>query len=89
MRLLDRIAAEGVRFPTSLLLMRKVIFTLDGVLTDIAGDEVRIDAIIAGEFVSRWMRHFGSLPPPFSLADYLAMQRSAFFYATGLWAWAS
>jgi ubiquinone biosynthesis protein len=87
MRLLDRIAAEGVRLPTSLLLMRKVIFTLDGVLADIAGGEIRIDAIIAGEFVSRWLKQFGRFPAPFSLADYLAMQRSAFLYATGLWSW--
>ena len=38
MRLLDRIGMEGVRFPAALVLLRKVMFTLDGVLNDIAGE---------------------------------------------------
>jgi ubiquinone biosynthesis protein len=87
MRLLDAIGLEGVRFPGSLVLIRKVLFTLDGVLRDVAGDEIRMDAIIARDFVARWFRQFGSLPAPFGFTDYLAMQRSAFRYVTGLWAW--
>jgi len=85
MRLLDHIGLEGVRFPGSLVLIRKVMFTLDGVLRDIAGDDVRIDNIVTREFVSRWIRGLGSLPPPLGLADLFAMNRSAFYYATGLW----
>lgn len=85
MRLLEKIGIEGVRFPGSLVLIRKVMFTLDGVLRDVAGDEVRIDTIVAGEFISRWVKHAGSLPAPFSLADYFAVQRSALYYASGLW----
>jgi hypothetical protein len=88
MRLLDRIGIEGVRFPAALVLIRKVIFTLDGVLRDVAGEGVRIDTVVAREFMIRWMRQFGALPSPFGLADLLAVQRSFFCYATGLWAWA-
>jgi ubiquinone biosynthesis protein len=87
MRLLDRIGVEGVRFPGALVLMRKVIFTLDGVLRDVAGRQVRLDSIITREFLARWIRQYGTLPDPFRLTDLLAVQRSVLRYATGLWAW--
>jgi len=86
MRLLELVGIEGVRFPGSFVLIRKVIFTLEGVLADLAGDAIRIDTVVAREFVTRWIRQFGSLPAPLEMKDYLAMQRSAIFYATGLWA---
>jgi predicted unusual protein kinase regulating ubiquinone biosynthesis (AarF/ABC1/UbiB family) len=89
MRLLDQIGMEGVRFPASLVLIRKVLFTLDGVLNDIAGNDVRMDTVIGREFVGRWFRQIGWLPAPFRLSDYLAAQRSALYYVTGLWAWPS
>jgi ubiquinone biosynthesis protein len=84
MRLLDAIGLEGVRFPAAMVLMRKVLFTLDGVLRDVAGD-VRIDTVIAREFLSRWIRQFGAPPPPLRLEDYAALHWSAVQYATGLW----
>jgi ubiquinone biosynthesis protein len=87
MRLLDRVGMEGVRFPVELVLIRKVLFTLDGVLRDIAGDDIRLDGIIAREFLSRLIVTRGSLPPPFKFEDYLAVQRSMLRYVTGLWAW--
>ena len=86
MELLDQIGLEGVRFPASLVLIRKVMFTLDGVLHDITGGEVRMDTIVAREFVSRWMRRFGSVPSPLSLADYREAQKSALRYVSGMWA---
>jgi ubiquinone biosynthesis protein len=89
MRLLDQIGLKGVRFPGSLVLIRKVLFTLDGVLHDIAGDQVRMETVISSEFVSRLLAGKGKLPPPFKLADYLDAQRSALLYASGLWSWPS
>src|SRR5581483_8557545 len=50
MMLLDEIALAGVHFPPQLFLFRKVLFTLDGVLHDVAGHEVRIDEVIIREF---------------------------------------
>lgn len=88
MRLLDHIGLEGVRFPASLVLIRKVLFTLDGVLRDVAGEDVRLDAVIAREFIARCLRQPGRLPAPFTLGDLLAVEKSALFYATGLWSWA-
>ncbi len=87
MRLLDRIGLEGVRFPSSLVLIRKVLFTLDGVLRDVAGEDVRLDAVIARDFVSRWIKRFGVVPAPLRPRDLFAIQRSALYYATGLWSW--
>jgi ubiquinone biosynthesis protein len=87
MRLLDRIGLEGVRFPGSLVLIRKVLFTLDGVLRDVAGQDVRLDAVVAREFFARWFKQFGWLPAPFKLSDLLAVERSALFYISGLWSW--
>jgi ubiquinone biosynthesis protein len=89
MRLLDQIGMEGVRFPGSLVLIRKVLFTLDGVLNDVAGGEVRMDTVVLREFASRWILQIGSLPPPFKLSDYVAANKSVLCYATGLWSWSS
>ena len=46
MRLLDGIAFAGVRFPAELLMFRKVLFTLEGVLHDIAPD-LNMDLVLA------------------------------------------
>jgi ubiquinone biosynthesis protein len=86
MELLDRIGVEGVRFPGELVLIRKVLFTLDGVLHDITGGEIRIDTIVTRDFVGRCLKRLGTLPPPFKPADYLALQKTALRYALGLWA---
>lgn len=89
MRLLDKIAMEGVRFPGSLILIRKVLFTLDGVLRDVAGTDVRFDAVMVRDFVERWWKRMGRLPGPFSPADLIAVEKSALWYASGLWSWAN
>jgi hypothetical protein len=85
MRLLDTVGVRGVRFPASLVLIRKVLFTLDGVLHDIAGGDVRIDTIITRDFISRWIWQLGWLPGPFGFADFLEAQKTALLYAGGLW----
>jgi ubiquinone biosynthesis protein len=81
MRLLDEIALEGVRFPAALFMFRKILFTLDGVLHDVAGPDVRIDHIIAREFLTRWVASFGVFYAPLVMKDVVsvgwnAVQRS-------------
>jgi ubiquinone biosynthesis protein len=88
MRLLDEIGFEGVHFPAALVLIRKMLFTLDGVLHDVAGEEVRLDAVVARDFAGRWLKQPSSLPGPFKLADLLAVERSLLWYASGMWSWA-
>ena len=69
MRLLDELALKGVRFPSALFLFRKVLFTLDGVLQDVAGGAVRIDQAIAYEFLTRCIGSFGVFHGPLNVKD--------------------
>jgi ubiquinone biosynthesis protein len=80
MVLLDQIALEGVRFPSPLFMFRKIVFTLDGVLHDVAGADVRIDSVIAREFMTRWASSFGILHAPLTLRDFRTIQWQALLY---------
>jgi len=80
MMLLDEIAMEGVRFPAALFLFRKVLFTLDGVLHDVAGHEVRIDQVIIREFLARAVASFGVFHAPLKGKDVVTIQREALWY---------
>lgn len=71
MRLLDDLALKGVRFPSALFLFRKVLFTLDGVLQDVADGAVRVDQAIAREFVTRCVASFGFFHQPLTFQDLL------------------
>ena len=77
MMLLDEVALHGVRFPASLFVFRKIVFTLDGVLHDIAGGALRIDTVIARHYLTRWMASFGVLASPLGLRDFAALPWSA------------
>jgi ubiquinone biosynthesis protein len=77
MRLLDRLALEGVRFPPPLLMFRKVLFTLDGILHEL-GEPVNPDWIIARHLATGWM---GTL----HLVDWAAVEASALLLAPRLW----
>ncbi|HZU27933.1 MAG TPA: AarF/UbiB family protein [Bryobacteraceae bacterium] len=79
--LLDRLALRGVRFPSALLMFRKVLFTIDGILNELAGPEVSNDSVIIA-----WIaRHWSSLRLPFDLRDWIALQCSSLFYGPRLW----
>ena len=85
MMLLDQIALEGVRFPGALFLFRKVLFTLDGVLHDVAGHEVRIDHVIVREFLARALASWGLFHAPLKAADFVSLQREALWYPVRRW----
>jgi ubiquinone biosynthesis protein len=79
MRLLDQIALQGVHFDAPLFLFRKSLFTLDGVLQDIAG-EVRMDEVVIRHFMTRWAGSFGLFYSPLSLKDFLKVEWNALLY---------
>ena len=81
MMLLDEIALEGVRFPAALFMFRKILFTLDGVLHDVAGPGVRIDYLMAQEFLTRWAASFGVFHTPLALRDCGSVAWNALQYA--------
>jgi ubiquinone biosynthesis protein len=85
MMLLDLLALQGVRFPPALFLFRKVVFTLDGVLHDVAGPGVRLDQIIAREFLTRWASSFGLFHAPLEMNDLLSLPWNALLYPARSW----
>ena len=76
MRLLDRLALEGIRFPPALMMFRKVLFTLDGILHDIAAPGLRMDLILARHLLAR---------SPLSLMDWFGVEASALLYGGRIW----
>jgi len=80
MLLLDRIALQGVRFPSTLAMFQKALFTLDDVLFDIAGSKVSISYIIIRDFVAHLVASFGLDHPPLSVKDLITLPRSALLY---------
>jgi ubiquinone biosynthesis protein len=85
MRLLDEIALHGVHFAAPLFLFRKSLFTLDGVLQDIAGSEVRMDYVITRHFLTRWAGSFGLFYSPLGIKDFLALEWNALLYPARSW----
>ena len=81
MRLLDDIAMQGVHFAAPLFLFRKSLFTLDGVLRDVAGSEVRIDREIALQFLTRWAASFGLFYSPLTMTDFVSIEWNALLYS--------
>jgi hypothetical protein len=80
MRLLDRIALEGVRFPATLAMFQKAIFTLDDLLYDLAGSKVSISSILIRDFVAHLVASLGLDHPPLSVQDLIALPKSALLY---------
>ena len=74
--LLDQLALKGVGFPSALFLFRKVLFTLDGVLQDVAGGAVRIDQVVAYYFLTRCIGSFGLFREPLNVKDLWPLARA-------------
>jgi ubiquinone biosynthesis protein len=83
MRLLDGLALGGVRFPAALLMFRKALFTLDGILHDM-GTDVNMDAVLARYAAARWLRHWPSLGAPLSPIDWIAVPTGVLLLAARL-----
>ncbi len=76
MILLDELALTGVRFPAALFMFRKVLFTLDGVLHDVAGPGVRMDQVIACQFLTRCVGSFGVFHEPLNVKDLIPVAQA-------------
>ena len=85
MRLMDEIALQGVHFAAPLFLFRKSLFTLDGVLEDVAGAEVRMDTAIVRHFLTRWAASFGLFYAPLRIQDFLNLEWNALLYPARTW----
>ena len=83
--MLEDIAFKGVRLPAPLIMLRKVLFTLDGVQHDMGDPEVSMVAILARHATPRWLTSWKAFGSPLSLKDWFAVQSSTLFYGGRLW----
>jgi ubiquinone biosynthesis protein len=82
MRLLDKIALEGIHFPAALLMFRKASFTLEGVVEDIAGSQVRLDAVMTRYALAQWKDAVAGLVTLLSPREWLEVEWSALTFTS-------
>ena len=85
MRLLERLAMIGVRFSASLIMLSKVMFTLDGILGDIAGADNEMGAAIVRHMVKHWITDRKAFRSPLAVKDWVTLQCSSLLYTPRLW----
>jgi ubiquinone biosynthesis protein len=85
MRLLEEVAFQGIRFPAQLIMLSKVLFTLDGILEDIGGDGASMGAVMARHIARRWLTDRAAIASPLTSSDWITVQCSALLYSSRLW----
>jgi len=85
MRLLEDVAFEGIRFPAPLIMLAKVLFTLDGILEDIGGDRASMGMVMARHIARRWLTDRAAIASPLTSRDWITVQCSALLYSGRLW----
>jgi ubiquinone biosynthesis protein len=89
MLLLERLAMKSVTFPTPLIMLSKVMFTLDGILGDVAGSSPDMGfgfgVTIARHVAQHWIRNRKEFRSPLMNRDWITLQCSALLYAPRLW----
>jgi ubiquinone biosynthesis protein len=85
MRLLERVAMGGIRFPASLIMLSKVLLTLDGILEDVAGSGNGMGLGIAGLLARHWLTNRKAFRLPLAAKDLLHLQCGAVLYGSRLW----
>jgi ubiquinone biosynthesis protein len=75
MRLVERVALGGIRFPGTLIMFSKAVFTLEGILDDIAVSHASMGTVLGRVFVYRWLTRSTSLP--FTARDWVRVHASA------------
>ena len=76
MSLLQQLAFENIRLPASLILLRKVMFTLDGIVEDIVGRELAMDKVLVRSLFWRWLTRQLPMGVPLEGSDWLRVQTS-------------
>jgi hypothetical protein len=66
-------------------MLRKALFTLDGILHEIAGSAISIDVVLARYLAQRWMSDSRTIGSPLSFTDWMAVHSSALFYGSRWW----
>lgn len=85
MKLLELVAVKGVRFPGPLVMLSKVMFTLDGILNDVAGSGTGMGFTIARHVAQHWLRDRAAYRSPLMTRDWITLQCSALLYTGRVW----
>jgi ubiquinone biosynthesis protein len=85
MKLLEHVALKGIKFPGPLVMLSKVMFTLDGILNDISGSEMGMGFTLARHIAQRWITDRAAFRSPLMSRDWITLQCSAFLYTGRLW----
>jgi hypothetical protein len=84
MRLLEQLAVQGIRFPAPLIMLSKVLFTLDGIVADIGGS-TGTGFAIARHLAQRWLANPAAFRSPLRTPDWLTLNCSALLYGSRMW----
>jgi hypothetical protein len=85
MRLLERVALKGIKFPGPLIMLSKVMFTLEGILGDIVGQDTGMGFTIARHVAHNWITNRSSFWSTLRTRDWLTLQCSALLYTSRVW----
>ena len=85
MRLLERVAMKGIRFPGSLIMLSKVMFTLEGILGDIGGTQGGMGLTLARHVALHWLANRRVYRSPLITQDWLTLPCSTLLFTGRLW----
>jgi ubiquinone biosynthesis protein len=85
MRHLERIALTGVKFPGSLIVLSKVMFTLDGILRDVGASDTGMNATVARHLAQHWLSNRKAFRSLLMTGDWITLQCRALLYTARLW----
>lgn len=85
MQLLERLALNGVKFPAPLIMLSKVMFTLNGILDDVGGSGTGMGFTIARHLAQHWFSDRKAFRLPLVTRDCITLQCSALLYTARLW----
>lgn len=77
--LLEDIAFKGVRLPAPLIMLRKVLFTLDGIQHEMDAGGVDMASIMARQGLLNWLGRWRNFGAPLTWRDWLDVEWSALF----------
>lgn len=85
MLLLERVALKGIKFPGALIMLSKVMLTLNGILGDIVGPDTGMGLTLARRVAQHWLGNRKAFRSPLITRDWITLQCSALLYTSRLW----
>lgn len=85
MRLLERLAMSGMKFPAPLIMLSKVMLMLDGILAEIGASNNCIGIGISRHLIRQSIGDWSLIASPIKGFDWINLQCSALMYVGRLW----